>query len=315
MSVALDSGTFANVVVDGTNRFRARYGLPTVQVNGALGEMATRYARVMAERNQLGHNVGSSLDERAGWVQYRGALGENVAAYGIRSLDDQFYVQTARDMVEGWINSPGHRANMLEGRWNEIGVGAALSGDRTIYGVQVFGEAFKVPDLAAVEATLASKVQAALERAGHGPATRQPVLDDMIGEIAVIGQNWVWPDDLYDRLARAGLNVGPVRSAGSTLTAPGGISTQELIERFADAADVTKDDQVGVPPFTMFGISVKAQGLHAPDTGPEAGPATADPVLQFAAMLAVGADKLIAVSVSNTTDHELVYQLDGATFT
>ncbi|MBA3398727.1 MAG: CAP domain-containing protein [Acidimicrobiia bacterium] len=53
--------------------------------------------------------------------------GENVAA-GYR---------TANDVMRGWMNSPGQRANILNGRFTDIGIGLATSADGTRYWTMV----------------------------------------------------------------------------------------------------------------------------------------------------------------------------------
>ncbi len=44
----------------------------------------------------------------------------------------------AKNLVDGWMKSPGHRANILNGQLRYIGVGVAQSGDY-IYATQNFG--------------------------------------------------------------------------------------------------------------------------------------------------------------------------------
>ncbi|WP_279581372.1 CAP domain-containing protein [Fodinicola feengrottensis] len=41
--------------------------------------------------------------------------------------------------MDGWMNSPGHRANILDGELTEIGVGLAAGGSYGTYWTQVFG--------------------------------------------------------------------------------------------------------------------------------------------------------------------------------
>jgi uncharacterized protein YkwD len=43
-------------------------------------------------------------------------------------------------MVNQWLESPGHRANLLSNRFSLIGVGVAQASDGSWYGVQVFGD-------------------------------------------------------------------------------------------------------------------------------------------------------------------------------
>ncbi|MBO3740117.1 CAP domain-containing protein, partial [Actinoplanes flavus] len=54
---------------------------------------------------------------------------ENIA-YGYR---------TATDVVTGWMNSPGHRANILNCKSKTVGVGVAYATDGTPYYTQDFG--------------------------------------------------------------------------------------------------------------------------------------------------------------------------------
>jgi uncharacterized protein YkwD len=56
------------------------------------------------------------------------AAAENIA-YGQR---------TAQEVVTAWMNSPGHRANILSSSTTQIGVGAAKKSDGTLYWTQMF---------------------------------------------------------------------------------------------------------------------------------------------------------------------------------
>ncbi len=57
-------------------------------------------------------------------------VGENVAAG----------YPTARAVMTGWMNSPGHRANILKREFNRLGVGVAYSKSGRPYYCQVFGQ-------------------------------------------------------------------------------------------------------------------------------------------------------------------------------
>ena len=46
---------------------------------------------------------------------------------------------TAEEVVRGWMGSPGHRANILDGDLTQIGVGRADGGSYGVYWTQVFG--------------------------------------------------------------------------------------------------------------------------------------------------------------------------------
>jgi uncharacterized protein YkwD len=105
------------------NDQRAAAGLGSLTATGPLGTTAQHYAEYMvsdahfAHRDESGHNVVSrvlstdpTLADR--WL----VLGENLGwgTYGMA---------TPRSMVQGWMNSPTHRDNILYRDFDEIGVG------------------------------------------------------------------------------------------------------------------------------------------------------------------------------------------------
>lgn len=87
-----------------TNRERQAAGLPVLVKSQALHNAAAGHSRDMAKRKYFGHAA-----------QAQGN-GENIA-YGNRL--------TARQVVDLWMNSAPHRANILRRSFHEIGVGAA----------------------------------------------------------------------------------------------------------------------------------------------------------------------------------------------
>ena len=116
----------AQQVVDLTNARRAQYGLPALSVNGALTDAAQAHAADQASVSRMSHagTDGSDVSARLDRVGYAySAWGENVAAgYG-----------DAGGVMNGWMNSSGHRANILNGNFTQIGVGLAYSANGTPY--------------------------------------------------------------------------------------------------------------------------------------------------------------------------------------
>lgn len=90
--------------------------------NSAMDQVAANWAATMAANEDLSHNPNYSSEIPGGWV----AAAENVA---------QGY-PTGASMHDGWMNSGGHRANIL-GDYTDIGI-AFLSSGGTTWGVQVF---------------------------------------------------------------------------------------------------------------------------------------------------------------------------------
>lgn len=114
----------------GSERFAAAPPLNPVR---RLNEAAGDHARDMARRKYFDHagRDGSQPKDRVRRAGYQSRLtGENIA-YGPES---------AEEVVAGWLASPGHCANIMEPRFQDIGVGLAIGRKRgQIYWVQTFG--------------------------------------------------------------------------------------------------------------------------------------------------------------------------------
>ena len=104
-----------------------------VEANSELHKAAQMHADRMAERGFFAHTDPydmSDFAERIGRTDYSGRPGGENIAKGQRS---------PQQVVNGWAESDGHCANMLNDRFNQIGVGKAVSSQGTPYWVQVFG--------------------------------------------------------------------------------------------------------------------------------------------------------------------------------
>lgn len=119
---------------DCVNTFRFNQGLEPLKWDDLVAEAATLHAEDMATQNYFSHNGldGSQPHERyynIGGTSYR-AYGENISAG--RS--------TGIDSFDGWVNSEGHRNNMLHTSYTTLGVGAAYdsNSDYGYYFVQNF---------------------------------------------------------------------------------------------------------------------------------------------------------------------------------
>jgi uncharacterized protein YkwD len=102
------------------------HGLRKLRVHRSLSHAATSYAHLMVRRHFFDHvsPSGSTMMQRIKRTNYlrhaRGfTLGENLA-WGQGSL------ATPAQIVNAWMHSPGHRANILNGSYREIGIGIAL---------------------------------------------------------------------------------------------------------------------------------------------------------------------------------------------
>lgn len=126
----LDEGLLAYEaeVVRLTNEARVQYGLKPLAVNWELSRVARYKSQDMVDRHYFNHTsptYGSPFQMmKAFGISYRSA-GENIA-YGYR---------TPQAVVDGWMNSPGHRANILNASFTQIGVGYVARGN---YWTQMF---------------------------------------------------------------------------------------------------------------------------------------------------------------------------------
>lgn len=119
-----------------TNEARRDAGLKPLRSSYLLGQSAQEYAEDLATQNFFSHQGkdGSTLSSRVAATGYDlAAAGENIAA-GQR---------TARAVFQGWMNSDGHRKNILAANYTEVGFGlfdATGSSDYGKYWVQNFGK-------------------------------------------------------------------------------------------------------------------------------------------------------------------------------
>jgi uncharacterized protein YkwD len=119
---ATTDGTFAEQMAVLVNQFRQQNNLPPLKIEPALTAAAQAYAGRLGSGNFFGHldpdfncNKPSERVVAAGYANWA-AVGENIAA-GYPSPQAAF---------DGWVNSAGHRANMLNAAYRDIGVGFFL---------------------------------------------------------------------------------------------------------------------------------------------------------------------------------------------
>lgn len=121
----------AERVVELTNAERESNGCDQpLRVDDRLRAASRDHSADMAERNYMNHTSpeGNGPGERAAAAGYEGWSGENIA----------MGYPTAEAVVDGWMNSDGHRSNILNCDSRAIGVGAADS-SRGVYWTQMFG--------------------------------------------------------------------------------------------------------------------------------------------------------------------------------
>jgi uncharacterized YkwD family protein/spore coat assembly protein SafA len=118
-------------VLDLVNKERAKAGQPALKMDWQLQRVARTKSEEMRDKNYFSHtspSYGSPFDMMKAFdIDYRTA-GENIAAGQ----------QTPKAVMNGWMNSAGHRKNILSPDFTHIGVGYAKGGSKGYYWTQQF---------------------------------------------------------------------------------------------------------------------------------------------------------------------------------
>lgn len=108
-----------------TNNNRDEHDLTQLKKGECVQKFARRQARRMANQDRMFHQDLGAVLRTCGLI----SVGENVAAG----------YATGRAAVKAWMNSPLHRANILEPGFRRLGMAVRRSADGTPYAAQVFG--------------------------------------------------------------------------------------------------------------------------------------------------------------------------------
>jgi hypothetical protein len=125
-------------ILDDTNAARASNGLPALVLNEQMTSVAQNWSQQQASAGSMSHNPSYSTQIPGGWS----AAAENVA-----------YGYAANDVTNGWMNSDGHRKNIL-GDFNSVGIGI-----KDGYYTQVFAKYPNTPPPAPTQPTPDPEVQ------------------------------------------------------------------------------------------------------------------------------------------------------------
>lgn len=108
--------------VDRINALRAQKGLRTLTIDDELTSIGRRWAAHMS-KNGLAHNPNFQNEVAQDWA----LLGENVGTGS-----------SVRSIMDAFIASPSHYKNLVEPRFEEIGVGVVIGGDGRIWTAHQF---------------------------------------------------------------------------------------------------------------------------------------------------------------------------------
>lgn len=247
-SPSLIGTQFAAVVtsrlVSLTNDDRADEGLGTLTVNPQLVAAAQAKADHMAAHGYFAH---TSPDGSTSWSWFRDAgyrfayAGENLAV----DFTD------SGDVNRAWLNSPTHRANIMNGKFTEIGIATAegmYQGRKTVFVVQMFG----TPQTQA-----AGTAQATISASSLPEDPREPALAEAPeagADTAVLGSSAAEPQAAASASSEhaSGTATGsPLATSESVLNAPG-VGASLLSTLAASPRDFLRDAYI------IFGLILGA---------------------------------------------------------
>lgn len=105
------------------NQLRASRGVPALSVNDDLTNIARTWTDQMIANGGLSHNPSLAAEAPGGWSK----LGENVGVgYDVSSL------------MQAFINSPAHYANLVDPRYSSVGIGVTVTPDGRVWVTQDF---------------------------------------------------------------------------------------------------------------------------------------------------------------------------------
>jgi len=155
-----DPTVLENQIHELTNKQREFYNLDTLENDSKLGNVARGHSTDMKNRNYFAHvtpeglnptNRGEKLDYSC--TKFYGfyltyGIAENIAKYwtftnyfirgNYLSYNWHTEASLANEIVEGWMNSPGHRKNILAPDFEKLGVGVSIGDDGAVYATQNF---------------------------------------------------------------------------------------------------------------------------------------------------------------------------------
>ncbi len=123
--------SYEQKVVELVNVERQKAGLPALKLDASISNIARMKSKDMADNNYFAHQsptYGSAGDMLSKFGIKWSAWGENIASGQ----------KTPESVVTAWMNSPGHKANIMSSNYSRIGVGYVTNSNGTPYWTQMF---------------------------------------------------------------------------------------------------------------------------------------------------------------------------------
>lgn len=243
------------------NEARRRAGLPALEGMAPLTEVARAHARDMAIRRYVAHNTpeGSTPGDR---LRAAGVLS------GL-SLENVARGYTAREIHEGLMASPGHRANILDRRVTHVGIGAAQESGPA--GALLVAQEFVEVPRPVDAARLADELLTALNGRRTARGLPEVTVHPQLAEAARRAAHWFFQDpsrtqeqalvEATRSLRGEGARFRRVAAAAAFGTAPeDSVTLEALYDREATALGigVAQGDRPGAPPQSVWVVYLLA---------------------------------------------------------
>ncbi|MEH6773735.1 MAG: CAP domain-containing protein [Cereibacter changlensis] len=271
---ALAQSEFLDQALDLVNASRAEADLPALETGADLVEAARAHAEDMLARDFYAHESpeGDTVQDRyiaAGGDEWE-LVAENIARCTGCPAPDAARIAA---LHEGWMNSPGHRENILRQGLARFGFAVVGGGGRDLYAVQTFagpGQSRGDSDAAATAGEVASaaldRLNAARREAGVPALEPSPVLDGAARELApedlagfslsgIDGLQQALPPEEMGRWASIASLAGSCGGCGAALS-------RGDAESFVDdwLAEGAYRDRLLDPDLTHFGFVLRGDG-------------------------------------------------------
>jgi Cysteine-rich secretory protein family len=171
-------------LVDELNRSRSEAGLSPLKIDPHLTEAAREHSRRMAKRRKLGHVLPGEP-----------SVADRIAATGLtfnRSGENVAYHSEFNGLHPQWMASEGHRENILEPRYNAVGIGVVQSSDGLYWATQDFAHVLQQRSADEAE-DLVAKRFAQLRKTAGTPALARVSSDELHNAACTMGKSGLNP--------------------------------------------------------------------------------------------------------------------------
>lgn len=135
--IAIIPEEFETQILELTNKARRENALRPLLPEAGLTELSRRQCRNMSKYKFFTHKDQEGLDVLGRQEKYYPQLMQLMIGENLAKVSGGLSTLTPASIVDGWMNSPGHRANILKPEFTHLGVGVVIKGE-TIWITQNF---------------------------------------------------------------------------------------------------------------------------------------------------------------------------------